>query len=157
MEIGDTKRRIKLTIYSSGKPRDSNLYSINYGPETICSMTPTLNAIKIDLKESGLSKILQFPDTQDYISIQEFEDYKFEGFECVPAGGTEYYFCFDQIAVLIIADRYSEAFRHFDGKPKSVLELCLGAVSEQREKLYIDELEFKKFIYETVAWDKAAL
>mgnify|MGYP006446148775 FL=1 len=145
-------KRVKIKIYSSGKPKDSNLYLINYGPDITCAMRPSLNCLKIDLNESGLSKILRFPETLDYIAIKDIENYRFEGFECVSASGNEYYFCFDHIVVLIAVDKFSEAFRYFDGKTIAALELCLGAVIDQGE-LQIDEREFKKFIYETVDWD----
>ena len=145
-------KRVKLNIYSSGKPIDSNLYSIDYGSDIICAMRPSLNGLKIDLKESGLSEILQFPQNLDYIAIKDIENYRFEGFECVSAGGNEYYFCFDHIVVLIAIEKFSEAFRYFDGETTAALELCLGAVIDQKE-LQIDEIEFKKFIYETVDWD----
>jgi len=148
------KDRVKIKIYSTGKTKDSNLYSIGYGSDVIRSMRPSLNCLKIDLKESGLSEALGFPKNQDYIIIKDLDDYKFIGFECVPASGDEYYFCFDHIVVLITAEKFSEAFRFFDGKLTAALELCLGASNDQGTPLQVDELEFKKFIYETVDRDE---
>ena len=141
---------VKIQVYSSGKPKDSNLYSIDCDPGLIEKLKPSLKSLKIDLDESGLSKIRRFSDKQEYVFINEFEEVNFSGFEFILSEGNEYYFCFERITVEIKSENYLDAFRHFEGRQETVLELCLGAVTEQGEEIYTDELEFSKFNYESV-------
>ena len=141
---------VKIKIYSSGKSKDSNLYSTDHEIDNVNEAQPVLKAIKLDLQEIDLSRVYEFPEFQEYAFINDFVDYRFEGFEIVPTDKNEYYFCFNQIIVSVKSEKFDDVFRHFDGEPLPMLEIDLGVRTTQGEEISTSELEFNKFSYETV-------